>query len=706
MKSATSQTHDVGGVPETAGSAGFAMRKRFRAASLWLIVILVFAFALRVGFARNYARHASRQALSVIPFLFEPGNIAYSLAAGNGFSSPQRVDTGPTAWMTPVYPALLAGIFRLFGAYSFPSFVAGVALNILCATLTCIPVFLAGTRLGGTAVAVAGAGLWAVFPNAILIPVESLWDASLSALLAATIFWATLALADSERWRDWCAYGLLWGLALMTNPTLGSLLPFLLGWLIYRGRRGKRGIKRAALATVLAILCCVPWTIRNYAVFHRLVPLRSVFGLSLWLGNNERTLDRRPGALHPISDSTERAKYIQLGEMEYMRQKRQEAVRYILSNPRREAHLMFRRFVATWSGGSPYPVEDFLRSPSLQFRGILLFNLLAAAGALLGIVVLARRRSPYAFPAAVFPLVFPLVYYLTLSVPRYRFPVDPVVLALAAVAVAGWRKVESRPVADLSVLDSAGMASRRADAASFQAEPAVSEAYARQDQERMSQAKNYFAWLGRLVTPELGQRVVEVGCGIGNFTPLLFEREMVIAVDRDPDCIARLKQRYPRQKNLRTLSGDASGPVWREVAALHPDSCVCLNVLEHIEDDRQALRAMASVLAPSGVIVLLLPAFKALYGPIDRNLGHYRRYTRASVRRLAEASGLRLKNVRYVNLIGFFGWWMNARLLRRQAQSAGQIQFFDRYLVPLISRLEGVVLPPLGQSLLVVAQKP
>src|SRR5579863_9031826 len=124
MKSATSQTHDVGGVPETAGSAGFAMRKRFRAASLWLIVILVFAFALRVGFARNYARHASRQALSVIPFLFEPGNIAYSLAAGNGFSSPHRVDDAGLSRAAggdlPALRSLLLSVLRCRSRAEYP----------------------------------------------------------------------------------------------------------------------------------------------------------------------------------------------------------------------------------------------------------------------------------------------------------------------------------------------------------------------------------------------------------------------------------------------------------------------------------------------------------------------------------------------------------------------------------------------------------
>src|ERR1700689_259106 len=204
------------------------MKKRLRAAATSIWLILAVALLLRVGFLWNYQHTHLRQAVSVLPFLFESGNIAHSLAAGNGFSSPFRVDTGPTAWLPPIYPLLLAGIFRTFGSYTFHSFIVAALLNILFATLTWLPIFFAGERLGGVGVAAGAAWLWAVFPNAILIPVQSMWDASLSAFLVAAIFCATLALAESSRVRDWCAYGLLWGVTLMTNATLAALPPPLL----------------------------------------------------------------------------------------------------------------------------------------------------------------------------------------------------------------------------------------------------------------------------------------------------------------------------------------------------------------------------------------------------------------------------------------------------------------------------------------------
>jgi hypothetical protein len=185
--------------------------KRLRAALTSLLLITAVAMCLRLGYGWDYVQHRPHRALGVIPFLFEPGNIAASLVNGKGFSSPFRVETGPTAWLTPVYPLLLAGIFRLCRLYTFQSFAAAASLNILFSACTCVPIYYAGRRIGGTRVAVIAAWLWAVFPNAIKLPVEAMWDTSLAALLAACILWATLALDGSRRLTDWCAYGLLWG---------------------------------------------------------------------------------------------------------------------------------------------------------------------------------------------------------------------------------------------------------------------------------------------------------------------------------------------------------------------------------------------------------------------------------------------------------------------------------------------------------------
>jgi SAM-dependent methyltransferase len=235
--------------------------------------------------------------------------------------------------------------------------------------------------------------------------------------------------------------------------------------------------------------------------------------------------------------------------------------------------------------------------------------------------------------------------------------------------------------------------------------PQPSTAFTLEDQRQMTRARNYFAWQSRMVLREIGQRVVEVGCGIGNLTGLLLDRELVVAVDREAACVEQLRIRFGSNENLQALVCDAASPEFRGLARFHPDSCICVNVLEHIEEDAGALEAMGSILTPGGVVVLLVPAFEALYGRIDRNLGHYRRYRRSGIRRLAEQAGLHVQELRYVNAIGMAGWWVNAHLGRREAQSDGQIAIFDRWIVPLASRMEAILPPPFGQSLFAVLKK-
>jgi len=380
------------------------------------------------------------EALASVPFEQETGNIAMALATDKGFSSPTRRDTGPTAWLTPVYPALVAGIFRVFGVFTLHAFCAAAAANIVFSVATCVPIYFAGKRIAGIGAASLAAWLWALFPNAIVIPFQWIWDTSLTALLAATILWATLALAKSRRMRDWCAYGLIWGVALLTNPSLGGVLPFLLGWAVYRGRSEVRGrFARPAAALAVAILCCVPWTVRNNAEFHRFIPLRSNFAFELWLGNNEVFDDHSPNINARITRYGEARRYGQLGETAFMQEKWNLATEFIRTHKRLELRLTGWRFMEFWLGSS-HPAKDFGNADSMWIRIIFALNFLTAIGSAIGVVILWRARSPYAFPAAVFVVVVPLVYYITHASLRYRHPIDPIVLILTATAMIGARR--------------------------------------------------------------------------------------------------------------------------------------------------------------------------------------------------------------------------------------------------------------------------
>ena len=221
----------------------------------------------------------------------------------------------------------------------------------------------------------------------------------------------------------------------------------------------------------------------------------------------------------------------------------------------------------------------------------------------------------------------------------------------------------------------------------------------------MAKATRYFAWQSSMAKAALGRRVLEVGCGLGNFTEQLRDRECVVGLDVDPACIAHHQERFRDAAHIRSFTLDALDPALLELRRENLDSIACLNVLEHIEDDLGLLRRMHELLPAGGRVVLLVPAFMALYGEIDRNLGHYRRYTRASMQATARQAGLAVRQMRFMNTVGFFGWWMNAKILRKTQQSEGQIAFFDRFVVPAMSRLERLVPPPFGQSLFVVLEK-
>jgi 4-amino-4-deoxy-L-arabinose transferase-like glycosyltransferase len=412
------------------------MKRGLQKAATSLALILLIALAARVTYAWNQEHKMRADLVGLVPFLNETGNIAYSLAAGRGFSSPYWQETGPTAWLTPVYPVLVAAIFKIFGIHTPHSFFAIAFLNILFSTATCVPLFYIGKRVAGLGVASGAAWLWALFPNAIMIPYEWVWDTSLAALLLATILWATLEPGDTQSVVAWCGYGLLWGFALMTNPSLGSLLPLLLGWAACRAwKKGQLRMSRPVLACAIAVLCCVPWTVRNYLAFHRFIPLRSNLPFELWLGNNEQ-FDEQSQVVPPSDpERFEIRNYIRNGETAFMQDKWEKAIGFIRAHPRLEITLFARRFVATWTGAEK-PFESFRDTDSQLVRLVLITNTLATLGALCGIVALLRSRNVYAFPLAAGPIVYPVIYYLTHTSLRYRHPIDPVLLLLVATAVA------------------------------------------------------------------------------------------------------------------------------------------------------------------------------------------------------------------------------------------------------------------------------
>jgi len=130
---------------------------------------------------------------------------------------------------------------------------------------------------------------------------------------------------------------------------------------------------------------------------------------------------------------------------------------------------------------------------------------------------------------------------------------------------------------------------------------------------------------------------------------------------------------------------------------------VCMNVLEHIEDDRTTLRDFASVLPPGGHLVLLVPALKALYGTLDKHLHHFRRYSAPELRRVVTEAGFEVETIRYLNRLAVFGWWLSSRVLKRRVMPKAQLKAF-KWIMPLL-KLEEASAPRFGLSLLVLARR-
>lgn len=225
------------------------------------------------------------------------------------------------------------------------------------------------------------------------------------------------------------------------------------------------------------------------------------------------------------------------------------------------------------------------------------------------------------------------------------------------------------------------------------------------DLEAMAGAHNYRHWMYRRMEPFIGQRILEVGAGIGNFTELLLDRELVVASDKYEMCVDYLRRRLGARLKDAPVRMDLAAPPARALHGYGFDTVICINVLEHVEDDAKALSFMHSVLAPGGRLILLVPAFGFLYGTIDRAIEHHRRYTRKDLLPRVREAGFGVEAAFYMNVIGMAGWFWNNRVRKIKEENPAQIKIFDRLIAPWAERLERSLPPPFGLSLIAVGRK-
>jgi 4-amino-4-deoxy-L-arabinose transferase-like glycosyltransferase len=401
------------------------------------IFITAFAFALRMLLTYIRSRLAQTPVRADDWYGYELGNVASAIAAGQGFSSPlYMVHSGPTVWFTPIYPYLIAGIFKLWGIHSELSRIIIQTMNCAFASLTIVPIHGIAKRAFGKGVAVGAAWIWVFLPSALYYPIIWVWDTALLALVFSLIFWATLEMREELGILPWLGYGALWAVGVLINPSILSLLPFFVGWLVWEARKARAAWAKPFTAALLIFaICLVPWTIRNYRVFGKFIVLRSNFGLELWLGNNPDVTGTMGAWQHPNGNRLEAEKYQRMGEIAYMAEKEREAIAYMWSHPLDTLNLDFRRFEINWLAFSDSPVDIWLYG-GIKARSALVWTSLLSLLCLLGALYAYRTRNPDAFPFAITLLVFPLIFYVTHADTRYRFPIDPIILILATSAVA------------------------------------------------------------------------------------------------------------------------------------------------------------------------------------------------------------------------------------------------------------------------------
>ena len=223
--------------------------------------------------------------------------------------------------------------------------------------------------------------------------------------------------------------------------------------------------------------------------------------------------------------------------------------------------------------------------------------------------------------------------------------------------------------------------------------------------ETLSQAKHFNDEVWSRVESFLGSDILEVGMGIGIFTEKLLVRGKVFGVDIVPEFVTEARRRLGSRKDLESIVADMGAGLPDSLRERSFDTIVCMNVLEHIEDDRGTLSRFLGLLKPGGRLVLVVPAHKWLFNPLDANDGHFRRYEQQELKSRMEEAGFRVKHEGRFNFFGIAGWLVNGTILRRKDLPTGQMGLFDR-LAPLLFRLEKLIGPPAGLSLLCVGERP
>jgi 4-amino-4-deoxy-L-arabinose transferase-like glycosyltransferase len=376
-------------------------------------------------------------------FGWEIGWVARALASGHGYSSPFFPWSGPTALVPPLYTALLAGIFRLFGIYSLTSGFVILSINSLLSALTCIPIYFSAKYSLGPRGAKIACWAWAVYPFAIYFSAARVWEYSLTTLLFTTCFCIAQRIQGTAKPLAWFGFGLLYGVTALSNPSVLSTLPFLLVLAIWKvGKSGRRWFLNSVLTAAGVLIVITPWTVRNYRAVHMLCPIRDNYWLEFYAGNFGDTSDPNPDSAHPASNPVEMKKFLAMGEAAYLADKHTMAVAYVSHYPAFFVYASLRRFFYYWSGFWSFSHQYMQREPFET--PLMFFDICMALLMLRGVFRFWRENRVALLPYLVLIGFFPLTYYFSHPLMDYRQPIEPAIVVLAIAGAAPFKHMQSK----------------------------------------------------------------------------------------------------------------------------------------------------------------------------------------------------------------------------------------------------------------------
>lgn len=410
------------------------------------ISILLVALVLRIGFVIAFDTPGDAER-GTWEWGYEAASIARSITEGLGFANtwtrdvaPWSAGSGPTGWLVPAYPALIAGLMELTDGLTRTTAWILFAIQSSLSSLTCVLVWGLGTRLGAPRAGRIAAWVLVLHPLAIWHASSTVWDTTLAAF-AFTLVLTRLAACERARGpRVWSGFGLLFGGALLVNPAPLALVPVVL-WVMWRARPNfANWIGALAPFALAAGAMTVPWMLRNAQEIGPF-SLRTNLGVELYVGNYDGGDGRYALDRHPSHSAEQFTRYREMGEANYAAWALENAKAWIRENSGRFLVLSLRRTASWWIGEDPWtdPRTDHgLRArddPRAWVKWILhgLVGVLALIGA-----ALWARSSSVPRPYLMTLFLVPPVYCVTHVLERYRWPIEPMLILCAAWLVARW----------------------------------------------------------------------------------------------------------------------------------------------------------------------------------------------------------------------------------------------------------------------------